>query len=92
MKLNFTQKAYLSGAVIYLILITGMLSVFQPSDSIRTSISKENNSNTTIDKNHHYVLDTEIINDESIIPFLSSPIEVNFMKFNPKRTNSSTKL
>jgi hypothetical protein len=93
MKLNFTQKAYLSGTLFYLVLITGMLSVFQPSNSIRTAISEENKSEKVITNEPQFVLDTEHkTNDESIIPFLVSPIEVCFNKFNQKGSNTFTKL
>jgi len=93
MKLNFTQKAYLSGTLFYLVLITALLSVFQPSDSARNSISKGNKINNVIIQDNQYVSDSQQKSiNEAIIPFSTSADEVDFIKLNQKERKTLTKL
>ena len=92
MRLNFTQKAYLSGAIFYLIIITVVLSVFQPGNSGRTAISEENKIEKVMIQDHQNTKDIEPYNTESIIPFISKPIETCFQKVSSKGNRTLTKL
>jgi hypothetical protein len=92
MILTTTQKIYLFGTLIYLISLTGVLSVFQPTNSTIPAISGENQikSNSVKDYSEANVKDVNSA-EETILPVLFSQTGVYFVKLEKGRINGYTK-